>query len=184
MEKDISIIWNEYHDKLHRFIQNRVKDKSLADDILQEVFIKIYSRLDTLKDTEKLHSWMFQITRNTLIDHYREYKKSEELTDENIGADWDASDTEKKDLSSCFMSLINSLPSKYSKTLIMSEIDGMKQKEVAAKQGISLSNVKIRVQRGRAMIKELLTEGCRFEVDSQGRIAGYTEIPGKCNNCD
>ena len=184
MEQDISIIWNDYHDKLHRFIQNRVKDKSLADDILQEVFIKIYSRLDTLKDTDKLHSWMFQITRNALIDHYRGYKKNEELTDEIIPTDWDASDTEKKELSSCLSSLINSLPSKYSEALMMSEIDGLKQKEVATKQGISLSNAKIRVQRGRAMIKELLTEGCRFEVDSQGKIAGYTEIPGKCNNCD
>ena len=127
---------------------------------------------------------MFQITRNALIDHYRGYKKNEELTDEIIPTDWDASDTEKKELSSCLSSLINSLPSKYSEALMMSEIDGLKQKEVATKQGISLSNAKIRVQRGRAMIKELLTEGCRFEVDSQGRIAGYTEIPGKCNNCD
>jgi len=183
MEHDITIIWNEYHEKLHRFIENRVKDKFLADDILQEVFIKIYSRIDTLKDTDKLQSWMFQITRNALIDHYRKFKNVEELSDENISTDWDTNDTEKKDLSACLLSLINSLPTKYSEALVMSEIDGLKQKEVADKQGLSLSNAKIRVQRGRVMMKELLTEGCQWEFDRLGRITDFNEKNGKCNAC-
>ena len=183
MEQDITIIWNEYHDKLHRFIENRVKDKFLADDILQEVFIKIYSRINTLRDTDKLQSWMFQITRNALIDHYREHKKTESLPEESISTEWEPSKSEDEELSSCLMSLINSLPEKYGEALIMSEIDGLKQKEVAEKQGVSLSNAKIRVQRGRAMIKDLLTEGCQLEVDRKGKITGFDETEGKCNAC-
>ena len=57
-------IWKEYHDKLYSFILSRVNEPSVADDILQEVFMRILSRVDTLKDCDKLQSWIYQITRN------------------------------------------------------------------------------------------------------------------------
>jgi RNA polymerase sigma-70 factor (ECF subfamily) len=75
--ESIEQVWQEYHSKLHAFIQSRVNDVSVADDILQDVFIRIHSRIDMLKDTSKLQSWIYQIARNAIIDHYRARKLTE-----------------------------------------------------------------------------------------------------------
>ena len=127
---DINTIWKEYYNMLIRFVQNRVQDKSIAEDILQEVFIRIYNKLDTLKDPEKIQSWVFQITRNAIIDYYRSHKPTEELPEEVNESEWSLDDHDKKEMSSCFMSLIQNLPENYRAALIMAEIDGFKQKEV------------------------------------------------------
>ena len=63
-------IWLEFNNQLKAFIVRRVKVNSLAEDILQEVFIKIHSNIDNLKDEQKLKGWIFQITRNSIIDYY------------------------------------------------------------------------------------------------------------------
>ena len=61
-------IWETYHDRLHGFIQKRVGNAAVADDILQDVFVRIHSRLEMLKDARKIQSWIYQIARNAVID--------------------------------------------------------------------------------------------------------------------
>jgi RNA polymerase sigma-70 factor (ECF subfamily) len=73
-------IWHEYHSRLASFIRTKVSEDML-DDILQVVFIKVHTRLDSLKDDTKIESWLYQITRNTIIDHYRSRQSSEQLAD-------------------------------------------------------------------------------------------------------
>ena len=69
MKNTTEQIWNDYHTSLHRFIQSRVNDAAIADDILQDVFIKIHSHLDTLKTHSKIKSWLYQITRHAIIEN-------------------------------------------------------------------------------------------------------------------
>jgi RNA polymerase sigma-70 factor (ECF subfamily) len=75
----IEQIWQEYHHRLHGFIQSRVGDSSLADDILQDVFTRIHSRINSLRDSRKIQSWIYQISRNAIIDFFRSRKMLEEL---------------------------------------------------------------------------------------------------------
>ena len=72
-------VWKEYHSKLLAFIAERVGDRSAAEDILPDVFAKIHSRMDSLQEEEKLESWLYQITRNAVIDFYRTRKPSVDL---------------------------------------------------------------------------------------------------------
>ena len=67
-------LWRAYSDQLLSFIRSRVKDPVIAEDILQDVFLKMHERLHTLKDDQKLQSWMYRIARNAIIDHYRSKK--------------------------------------------------------------------------------------------------------------
>ena len=67
----IDKIHAEFHSLLYQYITARVKDKDDAADVLQEVFIKISSKLDSLADGSKLKSWIFTITSNAIIDYYR-----------------------------------------------------------------------------------------------------------------
>jgi len=68
---DIETIWEEYHNKLRRFIVSRVADASTADDLLQEVFVKIHQRIGTLEDDARIQGWLYQVTRNAVIDYFR-----------------------------------------------------------------------------------------------------------------
>jgi len=176
-------IWNEYHNKLHRFIQGRVSDASIADDILQEVIIKVHSRINTLKDSNKIQNWLYRIARNAIIDHYRAQKQMQELPETLTHPEQDPDDKARQEIASCLLPFIQSLPEHYRQTLTLSEIEGLTQKEVASKQGLSLSGAKARIQRGRAMMKEMLLKCCRFEFDHQGKMIDYEAKSRSCDNC-
>ena len=60
-------IWREYHAHLHRFIQRRVHDRSIAEDILQDVFVKIQSRISTLKEEKKSKAGYFKLREMPLL---------------------------------------------------------------------------------------------------------------------
>jgi len=179
----IEKIWQEYHDKLHVFIQSRVGDASIVDDILQKVFIRIYSRIDTLKDSSKIQSWIYQITRNAVIDHYRIHKATEELPESLSAKEIDFNDKTRQEIEGWFFPMIQRLPDPYREALVLSEIEGLTQKEVAKRQKISLSGAKSRIQRGRSKLKDMLLECCRFEFDHLGRVIDYEEKGSNCDGC-
>lgn len=67
-------VWEAFHAPLHQFIRRRVSDESLAEDLLQEVFLKIHQYGESLKEVKHLEGWMYQITRNLIIDSYRSHR--------------------------------------------------------------------------------------------------------------
>jgi RNA polymerase sigma-70 factor, ECF subfamily len=71
-------IWHEYHVKLAVFIKSRVSE-DVVDDLQQDIFIKIHSQINSLNENTKLESWLYQITRNTIIDHYRSKRRTDDL---------------------------------------------------------------------------------------------------------
>jgi RNA polymerase sigma-70 factor (ECF subfamily) len=79
--------------------------------------------------------------------------------------------------------MIQMLPDNYREAVILSEIKGLTQKEVARVQGTSLSGAKSRVQRGRAQLKEMLAECCRLEFDHSGRLYNYERKGKSCDAC-
>ena len=189
MNNAIEQLWIDYHARLHSFVQSRVGDPSLADDILQDVFIKIHKRIDTLKDTNKIQSWMYQITRNTIIDQYRSQKPMVELPTALAADEEEPDKGARQEMASCLVPMIRSLPAHYSEALMLSEVEGLTQKEVAAMQGVSLPAAKARVQRGRAMMKDKLLDCCRFEFDHQGKVVDYEGKgeacgDGTCDRCE
>ena len=80
MNDEVSEIWGDFHSHLYAFIFGKVNNKELSEDILMDVFIKIQTKLSDLKDINKLESWIFQITRNAINDHYRSKRNNYELT--------------------------------------------------------------------------------------------------------
>ena len=76
MNTKLEDIWIIFEDRLRSFIRSRISDEMAAEDILQEVFIKIHSNIDTLKEDSKIQSWIFQITRNSMNDYFRSIKKA------------------------------------------------------------------------------------------------------------
>ena len=79
MNEPIEALWNQYSRRLGTFIRGRVEDDAEAEDILQEVFIRIHRNLCCQADRDKPESWIYQIARNLIIDHYRKRRTWVEL---------------------------------------------------------------------------------------------------------
>jgi RNA polymerase sigma-70 factor (ECF subfamily) len=165
----VESIWAEFTVKLGRFIRARVADPATAEDIRQDVFLKIQSRLDQLKDPARLPSWLYLITRNAIIDHYRTHREAVEVT-ESFPAEPPQDDVEMNELTVVFRRMIYSLPEPYRDALVLTEFEGLTQKELAERLGISLSGAKSRVQRGRDQLKQMLLDCCHLEFDRRAGI--------------
>jgi RNA polymerase sigma-70 factor (ECF subfamily) len=183
MLNSIEQIWREYHHRLHSFIQSRVGDASTADDILQEVFARIHSRISTLRDNSKIQSWIYQITRNAIIDFYRAQKNMAELPESLSDPEMDPNDKTRQEIASWLFPMIQGLPGKYLQALMLSEIEGLPQKEIAKKLGLSLPGTKARIQRGRALLKKMLLDCCSYKFDRKGHVIDYISKEETCDNC-
>ncbi len=168
--------------KLATFIRSKVVE-DVADDLLQDIFIKIHTRINSLKETAKLESWLYQITRNTIIDHYRSKQTTEELPDWIEQPQPKEEELIKKELSACLEPMVKELPDKYRKAIQMSEIENKTQQEVAELEGISLSCAKSRVQRGRALLKTMLYDCCLIEINQNNQPVSYEKKERDCKFC-
>jgi RNA polymerase sigma-70 factor (ECF subfamily) len=173
-------IWHQFADRLGQFIRSRVSDPATADDIRQDVFVKIHKRLGQLGNPANLEGWIYLITRNAIIDHYRRRKETVEVP-ETLPAEPESSDRDLEELKAAFRRMIHSLPDVYREALVLTEFDGLTQQELADKLGISLSGAKSRVQRARARLKQMLHECCTFEFDRRGKVMGCA--PREVSSC-
>ncbi|MCY9666371.1 RNA polymerase sigma factor SigZ [Paenibacillus alginolyticus] len=178
-------VWRSFYSPLRNFIIKRVKSEHDADDILQNVFIKIHANLDTLKDDQKLQSWIYQITRNSIIDYYR--KEQFQLKAE-LPIDLPFEETEDlneaiKEIASCIRPMVGQLSNNYKHALELTELGDYTQKQLSEQLGISFSGAKSRVQRGREKLKELLLNCCNFEFDRLGNIIDYTSRNNNKTKC-
>ena len=146
---NIEDLWDQFHQPLKTYISQRVNDQSIVDDLLQIVFMKIQVHLPNLIDEQKIDSWIYRITRNTIIDFYRTKKTSEILPDDLHFNNRAEEENFTKEATVCIRSTIKRLPEKYREALELTEFQGLSQKELSEKLGISYSGAKSRVQRGR-----------------------------------
>lgn len=176
-------IWHDFADKLGRFIRARVSDPAAAQDILQDVFLRIQKRLGQLKDPAKLESWIYLITRHAIIDHYRARKQTVPVPD-SLPVETEAPDAEIEDLKAAFRRMIHQLPEPYREAIVLTEWGGLTQRALADRLGLSLPGAKSRVQRGRALLKGMLEECCRFEFDRRGKVIGCApRAQAGCEEC-
>lgn len=178
----LSTVWNEHKTRLRGYIAKRVDDRAAVDDLLQEVLIKAYEKGHTIKHSGRVAAWLYRVAANAIADYYRGRPAHAELP-----GDLAAPERERNyiaELASCLHPLIADLPETYREALVMSEIEGLPQKEVAARLGISLSGAKSRVQRGREKLRERLYECCDIELGRRG-VVGYVRRGKSCGSgCD
>lgn len=172
--ESLESLWADCSAALRTFIRSRVEDDAVADDLLQEVFIRIHENMAGLRDQERIQSWVYQIARHVIIDHYRSRRNlttlSEVMPDPSeLFQEPDAAE----ELTRSIRSLVNALPQPYREALLLTEFEGLNQRELADRLGISLSGAKSRVQRARQKIKDELLTCCHFEFDRYGRVIDY-----------
>lgn len=176
-------IWEQFSQSLLAFIRKRVDDPYDAEDILQEVFLKIHTRLDSLEDGDRMVPWLYQITRNTIIDYYRTRRPTEELPDFISVEPPLVEGDPNAQLAAGLRDFMACLPDRYRQALILTELEGLKQTELAEHLGLSVSGAKSRVQRGRDVLRQALLECCHFEFDRRGAVLEFVPRPNCCEAC-
>ncbi|MDO6598366.1 sigma-70 family RNA polymerase sigma factor [Oceanihabitans sp. 2_MG-2023] len=177
---DTQDIWKLHADDIKYFILSKVKDVAVAEDLLQETFIKVHTKLNTLKDEGKLKSWLFAIARYTVLDYFGSKKLVYETTDEDFVFEEQKLEHTEAD---CLHGIIKSLPKKYRDPLFLSDIKGVKQQEIAEQLHLPLPTIKSQIQRGRKMIAQGFVDCCDFVINEEGYLVGEIKDKADCKMC-
>lgn len=179
-ESALFSIHNQFGAKLHDIICKKVRHEDHCHDIMQEVYLKILLNVDKIEQADNTAGYLVKLTNNVVIDHYRKSKQTPQsdlpdalATDEAVQKD------QSLQLADCCLRpMIESLPDIYRDALVMTELEGMKHKDYAEKVGISLSNAKVRVQRAKEKLKEVIMQCCSYDFDKYGNIVDCA--PASC----
>lgn len=173
-------VWVKYSTELKQFIISKVKDTTIADDILQDTFIKIHSKLHTLKDIKKIKPWCFTIAKNSIIDYWKSSNQMVEIADFDDKVSITENIHTEKD---CLRGILKNLPKKYRDPLFLSDIRGLKQQEVAEQLNQTLSTTKSQIQRARKLIAKGFMDCCGFKMDDKGNLIGEIQDKEDCKVC-
>jgi RNA polymerase sigma-70 factor (ECF subfamily) len=178
---DFQVIHDEFRPKIQRYLSHLVGEYE-AEDLTQEVFIKISRALPTFRGESQLSTWIYRIATNAALDRLRvpSFKRivENELLD---GSDSDELEVEaeavtlgeevssleqqicRKERYECYRDYIENLPANYRTIVALSELEELAAGEIADILGLSLDTVKIRLHRGRARLLQELKTHCKAE---------------------
>ncbi|MGL4461554.1 MAG: sigma factor-like helix-turn-helix DNA-binding protein, partial [Planctomycetia bacterium] len=139
------------------------------------------------QEADRLAAWVYRIARNVVHDHHRNARNAVvSLGDADPAADAD----DRPPAAGCgacewLGEMVRSLPDGYREAVQLAEVEGLAQQEVADRLGLSLSGAKSRIQRGRAMLRDVLDQCCHFERDARGNVTDSVPKPGRtvCKDC-
>ncbi len=177
-------IYSNFNEKIRRYLARLVGDAD-SEDMTQEVFIKVNAGLNDFRGDSSLSTWIYRIATNTAMDYRRRALTSpharaadEDLSDpaceEDIAKDASASpDSQliRKEMNDCIRGIVDGLPENYKTVLILSDLEELKNNEIAEILDISLETVKIRLHRARTRLKKELEHHCSFYKDERNELA-------------
>ncbi len=184
-------IYDGFHEKIRRYL-TRLIGESEADDVTQEVFLKINAALDSFRGDSSLSTWIYRIATNSAMDYRRKSSTSpqaqvvdgglngESAYEEEIALDSSASPDRqliRKKMNDCIRGIVDGLPENYRTVLILSDLEEMKNNEISEILDISLETVKIRLHRARARLKKELEHHCSFYKDERNELACDRKVP-------
>ncbi len=176
-------IWNQMHERLLSSIRRRVASLHDAEDILQDVFVRIHAKVQHLDNAQSVAAWVYQIARNVITDYYRHRATAAGARtgplDQNDAAvpgcpaEEDITRQAGEDFALCLEPMLDELPEDYRQAVELTELEGVSQKDAAKMLGLSVSGMKSRVQRGRGKLKDVILACCEVEFDQRGGLVDY-----------
>lgn len=166
-------VYDQYHERIKRFIRSLIKDDFASDDLIQETFLKVQNKLDTVREPEKMNSWVHRIAYNLCQDYFKS-KKKEPLNpgilnkppEPLIRESFDFK-LEQRQMGSCVRQQVDLLPEPLRSVLIMYDILEFSHQEISEILNITEENSKVRLHRARKNLKKILEEKCSFEMDGR-----------------
>lgn len=153
-----SVLFERYHLRLFNFLARMCMDREVAEDLTQNVFLRMIKYRNSYKAGLKFQSWIYQVARNVFSDHYQaqKSKRSESVDVEKIG-DWMADENEEATMEEQEKTLQRSLAllsEEQRELLVLTRFQHMKYEEVAMLMDTTVANIKVKVHRAIAKLRE------------------------------
>lgn len=180
--------WEALDARLRPYLRRRLPSAADVDDVMQEVLLRVMKGLPQLEDETRLPVWMVQIARNAVADFYRRAELGSRRLDADPASpkdpNEDGEEAERQRLEHILAVYVGhvarELPEPYREAIQLTELEGLTQKEAAARLGVPLSTLKSRVQRGRTRIRAQLDACCRVGLDGRGRVQTCEPLDTTC----
>lgn len=184
-----------HRDAIVHYIRGIVRDDAEAEDLTQETLLRAYDKLSSLEDPTRLVPWLYRIATNVTHDRFRQasYRQRPWSLDEDTSAAGQPNPLqivpddsprldklmEQKEMSSCVQAYIEHLSDPHRAVILLHDVQGLTNPEIAEMLGISLATVKIRLHRARGKLRAALGEGCTFSRDERGvQVCEPKSAPG------
>jgi RNA polymerase sigma-70 factor (ECF subfamily) len=185
-EQALSAAYGELRRGLLATIRHKVRDAQVAEDLLQDVFVKAVLAVRQRRAPGNLPAWLHQVVRTTVIDHYRARRIDEQPLDDEPAAEEPEDLAAFQSLATCMQPLAGTLPVLYRDALLAADFQGQRLAVIAADSDVTVSAIKSRVSRARAMLRDRLLACCAVAKDSDGRVADFRPRAGAgcgCGGC-
>jgi len=187
---DFQEIYAAFRPKIQGYLSRMVGEDE-AEELTQEVFVKVDRALREFRGEARLSTWIYRIATNAALDRLRtpayrqrgrecvpvdsSAESAAELPDRNVWTGEESLDVDRqlirREMNSCIREYVEQLPEDYRAVLVLSEVEGFRNREIAEILGVSLDTVKIRLHRARARMKESLSRHCNFYLDERSELA-------------
>jgi RNA polymerase sigma-70 factor (ECF subfamily) len=176
---DFAAVFAEYERPIYNYLLRMTQNQAEAEDLTQETFIRVHRSLPDFRGKSSLSTWLYRIATNVSVDHFwrratQQAKVTlplEEAKPEGEWADESPAPPEQQavqsEMSACVEKFIQRLPASYRTVLVLHDLQGLKNREIAEILDISLSTVKIRLHRARNKLRESLDAGCDTTHDER-----------------
>ncbi len=174
-------VYHQYHARLYRYLLKLSKNQAEAEDLVQETFLRIHSKLSSLREPSLLAGWLYRIATNVFYDHHRQKLQRGKLIGPQGEAGsrpleerWEDPDApridrelDRNEMSGCVQEFVEGLSDDYRVVILLHDIEELTNPEMADLLGCSLATVKIRLHRARKKLKAALNKGCEFSKDDR-----------------
>ncbi len=178
----IEDLHREHGDRIRRYLA-RLVGPTDAEDLAQDVFEKAQRAIGTFRGDSRVLTWLYRVATNAAIDRLRSAERRAALEGDDDGPldaprAGDAADARAVDgeldrtrMRECILGVVEQLPASQSAAILLGELRGSSDRELADALGISLGAAKIRLHRARRALKAALGRACSFERDEQNEFA-------------
>ena len=161
--------------EIRGFLLHRTGDSAVADDLLQDVFLRALQQEKAFSALENPRAWLFQVARNLLLDRLRLSKDQVPLPDDLCVEMPGFAPVEL--LSQCLPRVLSELSMPDRDAIELCDIQGMTQQQYAEQRGLSLPAAKSRVQRARLRLHAQMAEACQVVFDDEGKVCCFVPRP-------
>lgn len=168
--------WANHETELRNYLRKQLHDPTVAEDLLQDTFLKALAQGGRFCQLENSRAWLFQVARNRLIDYRRTHKLHDEIP-ANLADHPEPEQPVVDDLSQCLPRVLKELTPEDSEAITLCDIDGITQAEYARLKGLTTAGAKARIQRARKRLKSRLKAACQVRYDESGKVCCFTPRP-------
>ena len=167
----LTTAWTAHAPELRGWLRHRTRNAALADDLLQDLFLKALRQGNHFCELTNARAWLFEVARNLLADHLRVAHHMVDLPEDLVAhtVDIDTVDV----LTGCLPRVLSELSAPDREAITLCDLQGMAQADFAKAKGLTLSAAKSRVQRARVRLRAQMSLACQVTLDESGRVTDF-----------